>query len=191
MTDPDELVLAISNDDTVLHVGSAHAVRGHLLRSRPIPPRQPGELPGAVPAELIAPPSQPDFAPHALRLADIAQTPLPAGLQLFDARGQRLTLTGLAAQSTFRAVIPADVVPEAVMLARITAALDHMDALLAHEPELGNDPPRQHAEVPRPQGCTLPEVLAELEGFFFPLDPDIASNRGNWLHNLAHAAGLI
>lgn len=199
MTHPDELVLAISSNDSILHVGTAQAVRDHLLAKRssspgpPPPPPPPGPPPpeGADPVELAGPPSRPRFEPHLMRLSEASLTPLPSGLQLFDARGQRLTLTGLGAAASFRAVLPPDVVSEEVLLARIAAALDHLDELLVQQPELGVDPPRRHVQVPRPQGCTLPDVLAELDRSFFPLDPNIASNRGNWLHNLAHAAGLI
>lgn len=174
--DSDVLVLAITSDDSLLHVGGASGVLAHL--APPIPPR-----PGAAPRS-----SPPRFTPHAVTGTTVDATP-GSCLQLFDDSGVRLTIRSPRKNSTLVAVHPRDVVSERVLLARISAALDHLQSTLDANPHLGKDGPIQHDSVPRPEGSLI-EVLTQLATFFEPLDPRIPSNRGNWLHNLAHAAGF-
>ncbi len=171
--DTDVLVLAISSDDSMLHVGSASGVLAHLA---PPSPKRPGR------------PSPPHFTPHAVTRTAVGVTP-GSCLQLFDVSGVRLTIRSPRKNSTLAAVHPPEVVPERALLARISAALDHMQSVLDANPALGKDGQIQHDSVPRPEGSLI-EVLTQLAVFFDPLDPKIQTNRGNWLHNLAHAAGF-
>lgn len=175
--DSDDLVLAITSDDSLLHVGPASGVTAHLaprISARP-----------EVASQRTSPSP---FTPHAVTRATVEATPA-GSIQLFDASGVRLTIRSPRKNPTVVAVHPPDVVPEQVLLARISAALDHMQSALDANPDLGKDGPIQHDSVPRPEG-SLVEVLTQLAALFEPLDPRIATNRGNWLHNLAHAAGF-
>jgi hypothetical protein len=173
--DSGALVLAITRDDTLLHVGSAGGVVAHLapVRGRP-------KAPLRTTRSL--------FTPHAVTLEAVEVSPARS-IQLFDAAGVRLTIRSPLKNPTVAAVQPPDVLPEKYLLARISAVLDHMQAALDANPDLGKDGPLQHDSVPRPEG-SLAEVLSQLAASFEPLDPQTPSNRGNWLHNLAHAAGF-
>ncbi|HEY5845437.1 MAG TPA: hypothetical protein VIT42_01485 [Microlunatus sp.] len=174
--DSELLVLAIAHDDTLLHVGSAAEVLAHLAPS----------IPGR-------PQSSSSTGSHAFTLpagTRISVKSTPAiSLQLFDSRGVRLTIHSPRKHPAVAAVFPPDTVPERVLLARISAVLDHMQKALDANPDLGKDGRIQHDSVPRPDGSLI-DVLTQLAALFEPLDPRIPTNRGNWLHNLAHAAGL-
>ena len=78
---------------------------------------------------------------------------------------------------------------QADLLRRIDEALDFAQSYLSAHPEAGNQGVGIPAatEVPRPHG-SYPEVLEALAAELSPLDPDVQSNRGNWFHNLWHAA---
>lgn len=175
--DSDTLVLVITSDDTLLHAGSGSGVIAHLA---------PAKSPAPEASSLGSEP--PRFAPHVLTRAAVEAEPA-SSLQLFDAAGVRLTIRAPKKGGQLVAVYPPDVVSEDALLARISAALDHMQSVLDADPDLGKDGPIQHDAVPRPEG-SLVEVLTELSAFFEPLDPRIPPSRGNWLHNLAHAAGF-
>jgi hypothetical protein len=78
--------------------------------------------------------------------------------------------------------------PAYLLLDRIDAALAHLQVVLDLHPELGE--PGEAGEltrVPRPTG-DLGKVLEELKNAFAPLHSP--GTRGNWLHMLAHAAGV-
>ena len=173
--DSEVFVLAITSDDSLLHVGSADGVMAHLapVRARP-------EAPLRTTRSLLT--------PHAVTLAAAEASPARS-IQLFDAAGVRLTIRSPRKNPTMAAVQPPDVLPEKYLLARISAVLDNMQSALDANPDLGKDGPLRHDSVPRPEG-SLVEVLTQLAASFEPLDPQIRSNRGNWLHNLAHAAGF-
>ena len=177
MADSEQLVLAITSDDSLLHVGSASGVIAHLAYSAPVTPEVASLRRSTTP-----------FTPHATTHATVEATPT-SSIQLFDASGTRLTIRSPRKNPTLAAVHPPDVSSETGLLARISAALDQMQSALDANPQLGKDGPIQHDSVPRPDG-SLVEVLTQLAAFFEPLDPRIATNRGNWLHNLAHAAGF-
>ena len=155
--------------------GSASGVMAHLATPS-------GPAGGGVAANVAAP-----FMRTRAR-ATVEATPA-SSIQLFDASGVRLTIRSPRKNPTVAAVYPPDVVSETALLARIAAALDHMQSALDANPDLGQDGPIHHDAVPRPEGL-LVEVLTQLAAFFEPLDPKISTNRGNWLHNLAHAAGF-
>jgi hypothetical protein len=105
-----------------------------------------------------------------------------SGAQFYDQDGRSLVLLKDRIGGTVFEVNPRGVqVDDEVLLGRINAALAHMQAVANERPEEGE------GEVPRPTGSLL-TVLTQLSGEFNDLVP--TPNRGNWLHGLAHAAGL-
>jgi hypothetical protein len=99
----------------------------------------------------------------------------------FDQQGRPLALvTSQNGTSVFTVDLRVPAVAESVLLGRINAALDHL-----REVQIGS-PDGEGGEVPRPTG-SLEHVLGQLAIAFDFLED---SNKGNWFHNLAHAAGL-
>lgn len=79
-------------------------------------------------------------------------------------------------------------VSERVLLNRIDTALVNMQTILDGQLDSQLAPVSAAAgPVPRPTG-PLPAVLSALAAAFGDLEP--FNNQGNWLHQLAHAAGL-
>jgi len=108
-------------------------------------------------------------------------------IEHYDPTGQRLRMVkvaggwGVAADGS-------PPVPEQILLDRVDTALRHMQAVL--EEQGGGTrlaPVIYEGDVPRPTG-PLPAVLSKLSVEFEYLIP--SPSRGNWLHQLAHAAGL-
>lgn len=164
--DAETVLLAVSDDDRTVHVGSAGAMAAHLTTEG-------GLAQSAVSFEFFGPDGQP-WSPGKVNGA-FALQPTPGAP-------------------------PTD--PQ-LLLDRIDAALAHMQVYLDRHPELGAGSGQVAGEsrfvaqrsgqlllaarVPRPTG-TLPQVLAALQAEYDFLAP--SPTRGNWLHNLAHAAGL-
>lgn len=156
-----DLVLAISSDNHMLHVGPAAEMVNHLRGD-----------------------------------------PAAKQLEFYDARGQRRSIDSLESlegdgaeaqaagnggvEDVMRTAPPELGKNQQVLLRRIRAALDFAQTVLTARPELGEQGPNfpVETEVPRPHG-SYPEVLEQLTVAFDSLAP---SNRGNWLHNLYHAA---
>lgn len=188
-----DLLLCISPDNRMMHVGPAAAVLPHVeLSARAALDDEAG----------------PDSArrPHPPR-------PRLEPLEVYDVTGRQIppaelpTLATAAEQRQQRRPAggsdpggfddPAGFVPvphprpadQHRLLDRINESLDFVQAYLTAHPEAGaqgpNIPPK--TEVPRPTG-SYPEVLAALSSELAPLDPKVQSNRGNWFHNLWHAA---
>jgi hypothetical protein len=108
-------------------------------------------------------------------------------VEYFDAEGQpwRAVKTGdiELVPDTSRSPVPA-----VLLLDRVDAALAYLQVVLDVHPELGErGEDGQLLRVPRPTG-ELTKVLEELADVFSPLGGQ--GTRGNWLHMLAHAAGV-
>jgi hypothetical protein len=119
---------------------------------------------------------------HAATAKLRAPLPLPT-LELFDESGRRLTPVWVGGQLTFTLDPTQAPTDEQLLLDRIDAALAQLQVQQDLKP-LPNGP--ADGRVPRPVG-SLPEVIGKLAVEFDFLSP--APNRGNWLHQLAHAAG--
>jgi hypothetical protein len=103
----------------------------------------------------------------------------------YDKNGRPLVLiTAQNGNSVFTLDLRSPGVAEAVLLARINAALDHLQEVLNEQ--IRDGVPGEVGEVPRPSG-SLEVVLGQLAIAFDFLDD---TNKGNWFHNLAHAAGI-
>jgi hypothetical protein len=104
----------------------------------------------------------------------------------FDQEGRPLALvTAQNGTSVFTVDMRVPAVAESVLLGRINAALDHLQEVLNEQISEGL-PDDEGGEVPRPTG-SLDHVLGQLAIAFDNLED---TNKGNWFHNLAHAAGI-
>ena len=103
----------------------------------------------------------------------------------YDMTGRPLILTREFGTWVFELNTRAASVPENVLLGRINAALDHLQEVLNEQISEGL-PDDEGGEVPRPTG-SLDHVLGQLAIAFDNLED---TNKGNWFHNLAHAAGI-
>ena len=153
-----ELVLAISSDNTFLHVDELGSLIGHLHRH----------------AEESAAPSA------------AAHTHDERVVQFFDAMGYRLLpklnpdlqLVGFTVSAD-------DPMSAELLLARIGEALDAAQARLDADPELGNQQSLPAATaVPRPTG-SLADVLGSLAEEF-DMGSAHGGHRAGWFHNLFH-----
>jgi hypothetical protein len=120
-------------------------------------------------------------------------------MEYFDIVGRRVSLTEVVQQASAGAAADFEndggpfqgkdrwAKQRRILLRRINAALDRAQAYLTEHPEAGDQGPNfpVETEVPRPTG-SYQSVLAQLSGLFVPLEGQ--SNRGNWFHNLWHAA---
>lgn len=163
------LVLGISPDNELLHVGPAEALLHHLGVNTAHNPKS------------------------------ISSTAALDELEYFDIVGRPVSREEFAQQAgaTGTRVLNDDcdtsqgkdrwAENRCVLIGRINAALDFAQAYLTEHPEAGNQGPNfpVETEVPRPTG-SYQAVLAQLSGLFVPLNAH--SNRGNWFHNLWHAA---
>jgi hypothetical protein len=171
-----DLLLCISPDNRMLHVGPAAEVLPHVALSAAVNT-------GARAVQRPAP----------LEVFDVTgRRVAPEELQrLADAgtRRARQAPDGFGDPDRFVPVQRPARVSKRVLLRRIYASLDFAQAYLTEHPEAGNQGPSipPATQVPRPVG-TYPEVLQALAAQLAPLDPDVQSNRGNWFHNLWHAA---
>jgi hypothetical protein len=164
-----DLVLGISPANDLMHVGPASALLHHLSVAT------------------------------AQNLALTSSTSALDEMEYFDIVGRPVSLTEFAQQASSGATADfgRDSGPvkgkdpwakrRRILLRRINAALDFAQAYLTEHPEAGNQGPNfpVETEVPRPTG-SYQSVLAQLSGLFVPLEG--LSHRGNWFHNLWHAA---
>ena len=178
-----DLLLCISPDNHMLHVGPAREVLPHVALSATTTTKSRSQRP-----------------PQPLEVYDIR------GVRISPDRLPQLASAGEGSEAEAREGIskrsdpfmePTRFVPSAggerqsrrVLLRRVNQALDFAQAYLTAHPEAGFRGPGipRATEVPRSDGgyADLLQVLAtELS----PLDPNVHSNRGNWFHNLWHAA---
>jgi hypothetical protein len=106
-------------------------------------------------------------------------------LEYYDQNGRRLVLLqDSGGDAIFEVDLRQPTVAANILLGRINTALDHLEDVVG---EMERDGEPIGGGVPRPTG-TLPEVFAQLSVAFDNLDP--SPNKANWLHNLAHRAGL-
>lgn len=203
MNDPQQLVLAISDDDRSMHVGPIDRVGSHFATlpphpQPPFPPPPASDVDGLRGqyaehfAGGVSVPASGDVGLVTLR------APQP-GWQFYSVTGVPLSRAALlepphlgVAQSEPGGWDPweCEDSSEAVLLLRIARVLGYFQAVLDRSPELGTrpgGPPR--LDVPHPVG-TLTEVMVALGPEFGELDPRRMPNRGGWLHMLAHAAGV-
>ena len=103
----------------------------------------------------------------------------PVRLEYYDDTGRPLRLRKDLDTWTFATDDRSSRVDGPVLLNRIDAALHHMQVV--------EDGQESQRTVPHPIG-PLPAVLGELATGFDSLGG--VQNQGNWLHQLAHAAGL-
>jgi hypothetical protein len=102
-------------------------------------------------------------------------------LDYFDGDGRPLMLLRSRNGTSLFEVNPAGTqVDDEVLLERIDTALAHMQVVQNQQGQASD-------EVPRPLG-SLEEVLRELGNAFDNLVT--VPTKGNWLHNLSHAAGF-
>lgn len=179
-----DLLLCISPDNRMLHVGPAAEVLPHVAlsatstsRSRTQRPPQPLEVYDLRGARI---------APDRLRqLASAGDR--PAGTELREGIARtpdpfsdphRFVPAGKEMRQSRR-----------ILLRRVNEALDFAQAYLTEHPEAGSRGPGipRATEVPRSDGGYA-ALLAVLAAELSPLDPNVHSNRGNWFHNLWHAA---
>ncbi|HEY5979702.1 MAG TPA: hypothetical protein VIT41_08705 [Microlunatus sp.] len=179
-----DLLLCISPDNRMLHVGPAAEVIPHVAlsatsasRTRTRRPPQPLEVYDLRGARI-----SPD---RLRRLATAGEHPADTELREGIAKSsdpfsdpQRFVPAGKEVRQSRR-----------LLLHRVNEALDFVQAYLTAHPEAGFRGPGipRATEVPRSKGgyADLLQVLAtELS----PLDPAVHSSRGNWFHNLWHAA---
>jgi hypothetical protein len=197
-SNPDEsdLVLAISPDNRMMHVGPACELLDHVLRAREDPSAPLGlelyDVTGrrrsihSLHTQWCSAPDEPE-EPEALGVR-VDQ------LEVDEGEVDELELDQLEAdqgevderEADGREVADRRRPRQRVLLRRIRESLDLGQSVLSAHPELGNQGPNvpPATEVPRPEG-SYPEVLERLAFEFSPLAP---GNRGNWLHNLYHAA---
>lgn len=180
--DPD-LLLCISPDNRMLHVGRAPEVLPHVALSAAVAPtaraiQQPAPLEVYDVTGRRVPPQE------LQHLADVAD---PGGMSA--ARRAKRTPGSFTDPDRFVPVHHPDRETRRTLLRRVNASLDFVQAYLTAHPEAGYQGPGVPAatEVPRPEG-TYAEVLQGLADQLYPLDPNVQSNRGNWFHNLWHAA---
>ena len=179
-----DLLLCISPDNRMLHVGPAVEVIPHVALSA-----------------TTAAKSRTQRPPQALEVYDIR------GVRITPARLRQLAATGKGtsgaelrqggAKGSDPFGDPTRFVPSGdgerqsrrVLLRRVNEALDFAQAYLTGHPESGFRGPGipRATEVPRGDGGYA-DVLQVLATELSPLDPDVHSNRGNWFHNLWHAA---
>ena len=171
-----DLLLCISPDNHMMHVGPASEVLPHVALS--------------AAADVD---SRTAVRPAPLEVYDITgRRVAPDGLrQMADAaaRGARRSPDSFGDPDRFEPVRKPGRVSRRVLLRRINESLDFAQAYLTDHPDAGVQGPGipPATEVPRPEG-TYPEVLQALANELSPLDPNVHSNRGNWFHNLWHAA---
>lgn len=180
MTRSAAVVLAISHDNLMVHCGPAVDLIAHVGVAAHNPP--------------IAAPA-PTRPPMLLRRttggAPLTGRPLGGPmLEYFDIHGEGLGAPRGGAFAPLAAGEPVDLkARRRILLARIDEGLDNLQRALDENPELGNRGPGLPPllAVPRPTG-SYRDVVTELADWFFPLNPQIHLNRGNWFHNLWHAA---
>ena len=165
------LLLCISPDNHMLHVGPALDVMAHVLVDvapiESIPP---------TPLEVY------DITGRRLTFKEIGDL---AGA----VAGEPAPLERQGRSIIFAPPAKDGCVTEATLLRRIGESLDFAQSYLTAHPEAGDQGPNVPpvTEVPRPQG-SYAEVLEGLAGELFPLNPNTQTHSANWFHNLWHAA---
>jgi hypothetical protein len=180
--DPD-LLLCISPDNTMLHVGPAAEVLPHVALSAEAQP-------AAAKTQLRLPPAPKPLEVYDItgrrvppvRLPELAQ-PTDGGATAARRRG------GFGDPNRFPPVDHPSRPDRRRLRRRINQSLDFAQAYLTAHPEAGQRGPGipPATDVPRPRGGYA-EVLQALADQLSPLDPNVQTNRGNWFHNLWHAA---
>lgn len=199
-----DLLLCISPDNRMMHIGPASEVLRHVAVSAAAggSPAQPSATARTAPKRMPVTAHQPstaaplevyDIAGRRIppdRLAELAQPGAPsqptAGRDTVLAR--RLP-GGFDDPEHFPPAGSSHRESRRTLLRRINESLDFAQAYLTEHPQAGYQGPGipPATEVPRPTG-TYAEVLQALASQLAPLDPNVQSNRGNWFHNLWHAA---
>jgi hypothetical protein len=179
-----DLLLCISPDNRMLHVGPAREVLPHVAlsattttKSRTQRPPQPLEVYDIRGARI-----SPDRLPQ---LASAGGASSDAELR----EGISKTTDPFADPTRFVPTIGGERQTRRVLLRRVNQALDFAQAYLTAHPEAGSRGPGipTATEVPRSHGGYA-DLLQVLANELSPLDPNVHSNRGNWFHNLWHAA---
>jgi hypothetical protein len=179
-----DLLLCISPDNRMLHVGPAREVLPHVAlsattatKSRTQRPPKPLEVYDIRGARI-----SPDRLP---KLASAGGASSDAELR----EGISKTTDPFADPTRFVPTIGGEHQTRRVLLRRVNQALDFAQAYLTAHPEAGSRGPGipTATEVPRSHGGYA-DLLQVLANELSPLDPNVHSNRGNWFHNLWHAA---
>jgi hypothetical protein len=171
-----DLLLCISPDNQMLHVGPASEVLPHVALSATVDP-QARAAPAPSPLEVYDVEGRRIPPDRLQQLADSGAAAARRAAGGFDDPDRFLPVRGRERES------------RRTLLRRINESLDFAQAYLREHPVAGNQGPGIPAatEVPRPRG-TYAEVLQALSAQLAPLDPNVQSNRGNWFHNLWHNA---
>lgn len=171
-----DLLLCISPDNTMLHVGRAPEVLPHVALSASTAASARGRK-RPVPLEVY------DITGRRVPPRELPRLVTAPGHRVERPPGE------FGDPDSFEPVRGRDRESRRTLLRRIESSLDFVQAYLTAHPEAGYQGPGipPVTEVPRPRG-TYPEVLQALADQLYPLDPHVHSNRGNWFHNLWHAA---